>query len=69
MAAYKPKEKILTAGQLCHWWGISTGQLDTLRLEKGLPYAVVAKGVYIFMESWLKEWLQSNRSPGQSTPQ
>lgn len=69
MAVYKPKEKILTEGQLSEWWGISIGQLTNLRLKNGLPFAVAAKGVYIFKESWINEWLEANKTCLQDAPQ
>ena len=58
---YKPKEKILTAGELCQWWGITKDQLDKLRLKKALPYVELAKSVYIFREADLAAWAERNR--------
>ena len=58
--SYTPKEKILTAGELCKWWGITKDQLDRLRKEGGLPYVMVARGVYIFIEKALADWCRAN---------
>jgi len=56
MAAYRPKEKILTASQLCQWWDITPDQLDKLRREKDLPNIELLRGTYIFTEKSLAEW-------------
>ena len=54
--AYTPKEKILTAEDLCSWWDITKDQLDKLRREDGLPYVELSKGRYIFMEKSVALW-------------
>jgi hypothetical protein len=56
MATYTPKEKLLTAKQLCEWWGITTDQLDKLRRERALPCVQLSRGNYLFKESLLVEW-------------
>jgi len=57
--AYKPKEKILTAGEVCKWWGITKEQLDKLRWDWDLPFVELSKGVYVFRESTLTEWIKN----------
>jgi len=59
---YRPKEKILTAGELCQWWQITTEQLDKLRLKRGLPHTELARGVYLFSEKRIAEWLIANET-------
>ena len=58
---YRPKEKILTAAELCQWWGITSDQLGKLRL-RGLPYTELARGVYLFSEKRIAEWLLANET-------
>lgn len=57
--AYKPKEKILTAGELCKWWNITPEQLDKLRRAKNLPYVEIGKGTYLFREKSIAKWYES----------
>jgi hypothetical protein len=59
---YRPKEKILTEGELCKWWNITADQLTKLRLKKDLPYISVSKSVFLFRETALIEWLVKQES-------
>lgn len=59
---YRPKEKILTAGELCQWWQITEDQLDQLRLKRALPHTQLARGVYLFSEKRIADWLLSNET-------
>ena len=54
---YKPKEKILTEGELCKWWGLTKDQVAQLRLKRGLPYIVINKSTNLYREAALIEWL------------
>jgi hypothetical protein len=57
---YKPKERILTTEELCKWWGLTIDQLDRLRRDEDLPYLALSRGVYIFSEKRLIQWVEHN---------
>jgi hypothetical protein len=65
---YKPKEKILTAAQLCQWWDITPDQLDKLRREKDLPHIELLRGTYIFTEKSLAEWAERHLNSPLKAP-
>ena len=54
---YKPKEKILTEGELCKWWGLTSEQLDELRRRRALPHIVINRSTRLYRESSLITWL------------
>ena len=59
---YKPKEKILTEGELCKWWGLTKDQVTKLRLENNLPHIVINRSTNLYRETSLIEWLMKQEA-------
>ena len=60
--SHETLQNILTEGEILELTGLSKGQLDVCRREKGLPFLKVNQNCRLYLEADVVDWLKAQRT-------